>query len=1190
MKYNNLVGVGEGFQASVNLEYDLNDIKKIRSYIPTEQSVKILGEFLRSYYYKNDAQYRATVLIGPYGRGKSHLLLILCALLSLDVSQDANDNAREVLRELCEKISSVDKEIGAMAKEIIGSGIRTLPVIINSNSTDINQSFLIAINDALRNAGLQDLLPDTYFDSAFALIDKWKESFPEAFSRLDEELRKHKTNVNELCIALKQFDHKAYTLFCDCYPIIAAGTKFNPMMNMDVVKLYRSVVNKLNECSPYCGITVIFDEFSKFLEANLDKERMLNFKIIQDMAEAASRSGALQLHLTCVTHKEILEYSSSDSFKTVEGRFRKLQFVMSSEQSYELIANAIIKKDEFDKFCDKHSKDFKDVASKCALTNVFEEFTENTYLKKLVFGCFPLTPLSAYALLHISELVGQNERTLFTFLSQDGQYTLNSFVHKDHKNFDEITIDWIYGYFEDQFRKEIFNTSVHTIWAKADSALRQVSDSDQQRIIKAISIINMIGDERLRAVTAHIKAALLMSDERFDNAVRGLLKRHIVSQRDSSEYVLLTANGIDVQKDVDIFVKTKLSRISECAVLERAAELGYVVPHAYNDAFSMTRCFRNIYMDASVFLQCTGSKLLSDYPYDGLIINIVCVSEELRDSVLRKIRELSDYPQIVLCVPKLLFTYEPLLKQYEAVTCLLSEKSTDADPHYIEELEVYGDDLRKRIRTTVHLMCSPSSEYSVFINCDGELRVANQAELNREISRICDECYYLTPVVNNEMVNKRHLNAQNTKARNRVIDWLLTHADDIIIPCMEGFGPEVSIFKSAFGYTGLAAAPRVQDNGMNDVLDRIAGFIEDCENSRQGFDELYKILTAPPYGMRKGIIPLYIAYELRQFTESAVIYYKDKEVELTSSALSDLNDDPGSYSLLTESGTSERKQYLDSLAKIFEKYSDPKSQSINRIYSIVRSMQVWMRSLPEYTKKYKTFLKDGELCTVNNEVICVRSELLKFDINSRELLFGIFAGKLGDNYRECLEAIERVKNELDGHIANFKNELAKKLAGIFIPDYKGGLSSAVMSWYRNIPEAAKKHLFDADTNSLLSAAGGIMTYDDERLLDLLVQIFVSISVEDWNDKTAEMFIRNISESVSRVNEYVVTDETDAQSGRLTISLGDISIEKSFSNDTITPLGKTALNNLRAVFEEYNDALEPDEWLAIMTKLIGEIIS
>ena len=1190
MKYTNLVGVRDGFQASVNLEYDLNNIDKIRGYIPTEQSVKILGELLRSYYYKNDSKNRATVLIGPYGRGKSHLLLILCALLSLDVSSGSKENAAEILSELCDKISSVDKEVGAMAQEIVDSGIRTLPVIINSNSTDINQAFLIAINDSLRNSGLQKLLPDTYFDSAAAVIDRWRESFPDALSGFSEQLKRHKTTVNELYIALKRFDHKAYTLFCDCYPLVAAGTKFNPMMNMDVVKLYLGVANKLCESTKYRGITVIFDEFSKFLEANLDKSRMLNFKIIQDMAEAASRSGDSQLNLTCVTHKDIIEYSSSDSFKTVEGRFRKLQFVASSEQSYELIANAILKKEGFAAFKEAHTDDFKHIASKCALTNIFEDLSENVYLNKLVFGCFPLTPLSAYALLHISELVGQNERTLFTFLSQDGQYTLNSFIQKDHKGFDEITIEYIYGYFEDQLRKEIFNTSTHTIWAKANSALIQVSDIDQRRIIQSIAIINMIGDERLKAVPAHIKTALMISDERFDNAIRGLLKRHIVSQRDSLEYVLLTANGIDVQKNVDSFVKTKLPRISECAVLERAAEPGYVLPHAHNDNFGMTRCFRNIYMDAQAFSQYTGAKLLSEYTYDGLIINIVCVTEELRDSVLRKIREFTDHPQIVLCITKLQFTYELLLKQYEAVTRLLSEKSLDADPHYIEELEVYGDDLRKQIRTAVHTMYSPSSEHSFFVNCDGELSITNQTGLNREISRICDECYYLTPVVNNEMVNKRRLNTQNTKARNLVIDWLLSHSDDLIIPCMDGFGPEVSIFKSAFGYTGLAKAPRTNDNGMNDVLDTITKFIESCESSKHDFDELYDTLTAPPYGMRKGIIPLYIAYELRQFTESAVVYYRDKEIELSAATLSDLNDAPENYQLLTESGTADRKRYLDTLEELFERYSDPKSHSVNRIYSIVRSMQGWIRSLPEYTKKYKTYLADGETVPVDEKIICVRSELLKFDVNSRGLLFGIFPEKLGGNYDECLSTIERVKSELDGHLANFRKELVKKLTGVFIPYYKGGLSSAVMSWYRKLPDTTKKHIFDADTNTLLSTASVISTYDNDKLLDTLVSIFISISIEDWSDQTAETFIRNISESVSRVNEYVGSGENGAQSGKLAISVGGISIEKTFANDTITPLGKTALNNLRAVFEEYNDALEPDERLAILTKLIGEIIS
>ena len=178
MKYSELIEVNKGFQASVNLEYDLNKISKVRSYIPTEQSVKVLGAFLRSYYYSSEPQGRATVLIGPYGRGKSHLLLVLSALTSLDLRASNDDEraaARKIQYELCDKIAAVDKEIGALAKAIVDSEIRTLPVIINSNSADINQSFLIAINEALRNAELQSLLPNTYFDSAIAIIEKWEE-------------------------------------------------------------------------------------------------------------------------------------------------------------------------------------------------------------------------------------------------------------------------------------------------------------------------------------------------------------------------------------------------------------------------------------------------------------------------------------------------------------------------------------------------------------------------------------------------------------------------------------------------------------------------------------------------------------------------------------------------------------------------------------------------------------------------------------------------------------------------------------------------------------------------------------------------------------------------------------------------------------------------------------------------------
>ena len=154
MRYSDFIEADQGFQTSVNLELDLNKKEKVKGYIPTEQSVKALEVFLSSFYYASDTQNRACVLIGPYGRGKSHLFLVLTAEYSAD-------EAKVMQYELCERIESVNHEVGALAKAIVDSGIRALPVVINSNSRDINQSFLIALNNSLQAAGIDFLLPKT---------------------------------------------------------------------------------------------------------------------------------------------------------------------------------------------------------------------------------------------------------------------------------------------------------------------------------------------------------------------------------------------------------------------------------------------------------------------------------------------------------------------------------------------------------------------------------------------------------------------------------------------------------------------------------------------------------------------------------------------------------------------------------------------------------------------------------------------------------------------------------------------------------------------------------------------------------------------------------------------------------------------------------------------------------------------
>ena len=74
-----LIQTNRNFQKSVNLQLDLGNYERIESYIPTRSSVAILDRYFMPFNGKQTEN--ATILIGPYGKGKSHLLLVLLALL-----------------------------------------------------------------------------------------------------------------------------------------------------------------------------------------------------------------------------------------------------------------------------------------------------------------------------------------------------------------------------------------------------------------------------------------------------------------------------------------------------------------------------------------------------------------------------------------------------------------------------------------------------------------------------------------------------------------------------------------------------------------------------------------------------------------------------------------------------------------------------------------------------------------------------------------------------------------------------------------------------------------------------------------------------------------------------------------------------------------------------------------------------
>ena len=274
-----LINVNHNFKTSINLSLNINDHDKLGSFIPTTSSVVLLNEYLDSIIDKNDF---STLLIGPYGKGKSHIVLMLLAMMR------ERENL-PIFERIWEAIEEYNPDLYSYVYEYMHSSERLLPVIIQGSSTSLNQSFLYAIQLALKDAGLEDLMPDTHFVAANNKLQMWEKNFPETYARFVEAIAP--MPIEEFQARLSEFDASAYETFVEIYPRLTSGGEFNPFLGFDVVELYSTIASALKDRG-YQGLFVVYDEFSKYLEANIRGTSISDIKMLQDFAEKAYRQAA----------------------------------------------------------------------------------------------------------------------------------------------------------------------------------------------------------------------------------------------------------------------------------------------------------------------------------------------------------------------------------------------------------------------------------------------------------------------------------------------------------------------------------------------------------------------------------------------------------------------------------------------------------------------------------------------------------------------------------------------------------------------------------------------------------------------------------------------------------------------------------------------------------------------------------
>lgn len=1198
-----MISVASGFQYSVNIGYDLSCDEKLKNFIPTKSALNLLEEILLST--AETSTERSRVLIGAYGKGKSHIVLtVLSVLLKRDLS---------LFEKMLPKLEEHPK-IKQCVLNYYESQNKILPVVITGSSTSLSQAFLLALQRTLSDNNLLDVMPETNYKAALSVIERWKAEFPDTYRAFEAAID---SPVSVFVDALNTYDISAYEQFERVYPSLTAGSIFNPFLGFDVVELYESVAKELRN-KGYTGIFVVYDEFSKYLEANITEASLSDTKMLQDFAEKCNRSGALQLHLMLISHKEIANYIDKlpkqkvDGWRGVSERFRHIHLNNNFSQTYEIISS-VIQKDStlWDSFIKEHKDDFADVAHRYASHPLFAGSKDE--LDVALYGCYPLHPVSTFILPRLSEHVAQNERTLFTFLSASGSSTLQAYLEQTEDNFAFITPDVIYDYFEPLFKKEVYAGEIHQNYILTANILSRIGENSlEAKIVKTLSLFYVLGQfERLKPTKDEIVGVFssAYTVPEITTAIDNLIERDfVIYLKRSNDYLKLKqTSGVDIKQKIHDYAESHAKRISVKETLNASNFDNYMYPSRYNDDREMTRYFSFIFIDQSEVRPDTNWIIKSEnIDADGIIYAIIPHSEDSINRIKETILSTSKgCPCHIFVLPNHYISIDDAVHEYEAVS-FLRESASD-DPVLFDEYDVVYEDLREVINNFMSVYTHPEKYKACYI-FDGAVReIRRKAALTELMADICDEVYSLTPVIINEAVNRDVITSIASNSRSKLIAALLRNQLEDNLG-LSGSGQEVSIMRSTLMRTGilvnyegaLSLNLRPEDTHIANMLESIENFVLSARhNERIGFDVLYDILTLPEHhiGLRRGLIPIYLAVVLHEYKQQVIILDRFGQVPTSADVLLQINAEPGAFSLSYLDWDPEKESFIEQLAPVFSNHIIEAEKGANTYDFIANAMKRWVMSLPKYTKEAKT-QPNGKQIERRHQAFV---KLLKQNTSSYELLFDKLPkafGYVGDFSAGLADNIIASKRYVDGMIDELKKSLIYQTKQIFMLSQnealapRMSLASVIKEWCDSINPSAFNHIFSDGTDKCLALFNTI-TNDEDSFIVRLAKITTGLRIEDWDDNTISTYTHKLKQYKKTAESY--KDEANQEKAESATNYKVTFVEadgsatiKSFERVEYSSRGKLLYNQITQSLDSMGHAISEQEKRQILMEILKKL--
>lgn len=903
-----LLQPSQRFARSIHLERDFSDSTALNQYVVTDRVGQLVRRFASAF--SNGSTERAWRITGDYGTGKSCFALALARL--------------------CDPTSqNLPKQLSALSKAIPNAN--AIPVLVTGTREPISVAIIRAISSALEKSRSKKR-PDV--------------------------LRQAKRVLRE-----------------------ASPTE----RDRYAIELLESTTQFVNDTKQGNGVLLILDELGKSLEFATQHPDEQDITFLQTLAETASRSRDNPLVVLGILHQGFSAYAdkmeSNDQreWDKIGGRFEELTFDQPLEQLVSLVASALgVKVNNIPPAVKRAARENMGRAIDLGW---FGAVNDRTALMDQAPSIFPLQPMLLPVLVKFFSRFGQNERSLFSFLYSADTNALRSFAEQHDVCDGFFSIHHLYDFVRSSIGNRLHTRTLSSRWSQIESVIDSSlgSSAEEVAMLKTVGVLNMLDDLKLTAqedsLTAALEKTCLPGKSTVGATLKSLRseKRVLYYRGSAGGYCLWPYTSVNLElkyAEAEKVVRKDTNVVD--AVTEYVLHRPIVARRHYVTTGNL-RYFDLAYVKGNELE--SAIKRWDSGLADGVVFVPLCQTTAERSSVSQAISTLSlrNRPDVLVAVPQPLSDFSGLVaevRRWEWVSTNVPE--LNGDKHGREEVSRQIDAakavLLDRINQVLDVRSFRVGRSIDWYHKGKTIELGSSRELFRLVSDVCDTVFDQSPILRNELLNRRKLSSAAAAARMRLIERILDNATEEFLGMdASKKPPEMSMYLSALKQTNLhvvsnkgariAIPGRANDNcHLIPLFDHIRSVLTKKEGNRVRVSDLFTELRKPPIGARDGILPLMLAVFCVAESQHVAIYEDDVFLhEIGGAEFHRLSKVPESFELQYCKLSGVRSEVFNQLLSVVGTDIDD-SRSPDLI-DVVRPLCEFAAGLPDYSRNTTSLSK-----------------------------------------------------------------------------------------------------------------------------------------------------------------------------------------------------------------------------------------